>query len=45
MTAGVIAIDPTSPFTGDAIFGDRLRMNDLSTDWGVYSQFRSGEAS
>lgn len=33
---GVIAIDPTSPFTGGAILGDRIRMNDLSLDPGVY---------
>lgn len=35
-TAAVIAIDPTSPFTGGAILGDRVRMNDLSTDPGVF---------
>lgn len=28
---GIIAIDPTSPFTGGSILGDRIRMNDLST--------------
>ena len=33
---GVIAIDPTSPFTKGAILGDRIRMNDLSTDKGVF---------
>lgn len=33
---GVIAIDPTSPFTGGAILGDRVRMSDLNTDNGVY---------
>lgn len=33
---GVIAIDPTSPFSGGAILGDRIRMNDLSTDPGVF---------
>ena len=33
---GIIAIDPTSPFTGGAILGDRIRMNDLSTDPGVF---------
>ncbi len=30
----IIAIDPTSPFTGGAILGDRIRMNDLSLDKG-----------
>ncbi|MDF2530916.1 MAG: meaB [Clostridia bacterium] len=33
---GIIAVDPTSPFTGGAILGDRVRMNDLSTDQGVF---------
>lgn len=33
---GIIAIDPTSPFTKGAILGDRIRMNDLSTDPGVF---------
>lgn len=35
-TVGIIAVDPTSPFTGGAILGDRVRMNDLSTDQGVF---------
>jgi LAO/AO transport system kinase len=33
---GIIAVDPTSPFTGGAILGDRLRMQDLSGDAGVF---------
>ena len=33
---GIIAIDPTSPFTKGAILGDRIRMNDLSMDEGVF---------
>jgi LAO/AO transport system kinase len=33
---GIIAVDPTSPFTGGAILGDRIRMGDLSTDPGVF---------
>lgn len=33
---GIIAIDPTSPFTGGAILGDRIRMNDLALDPGVF---------
>lgn len=32
----VIAVDPTSPFSGGAILGDRVRMGDLATDPGVY---------
>ncbi len=35
-TVGVIAVDPTSPFTGGSILGDRVRMNDLSLDPGVF---------
>lgn len=33
---GIIAIDPTSPFTGGAILGDRIRMNDLALDKDVF---------
>jgi LAO/AO transport system kinase len=33
---GVLAIDPTSPFSGGAILGDRVRMQDHATDAGVY---------
>jgi len=35
-TVGVVAVDPTSPFTGGAFLGDRVRMQDLSTDEGVF---------
>lgn len=35
-TVGVIAVDPTSPFSGGAILGDRIRMNEISLDPGVY---------
>lgn len=33
---GIIAVDPTSPFTGGAILGDRVRMSDLNADPGVF---------
>ncbi|HYM68037.1 MAG TPA: methylmalonyl Co-A mutase-associated GTPase MeaB [bacterium] len=33
---GVVAVDPTSPFTGGAVLGDRIRMQDHSTDPGVF---------
>ncbi len=33
---GVIAIDPSSPFTGGALLGDRIRMQDHATDTGVF---------
>lgn len=32
----ILAVDPTSPFSGGAILGDRIRMQSLSTDEGVY---------
>jgi LAO/AO transport system kinase len=35
-TVAVIAVDPTSPFTGGAILGDRIRMTDLATDSGAF---------
>jgi LAO/AO transport system kinase len=35
-TVGVVAVDPTSPFTGGAFLGDRIRMQDLCTDEGVF---------
>lgn len=35
-TIAVLAVDPTSPFTGGAILGDRVRMSDLTLDPGVY---------
>lgn len=34
--AGVVAVDPTSPFTGGALLGDRVRMRDLAGDAGVF---------
>jgi LAO/AO transport system kinase len=33
---GVIAVDPTSPFTGGAVLGDRVRMQDLALDKGIF---------
>jgi LAO/AO transport system kinase len=33
---GVVAVDPTSPYTGGAILGDRVRMSELSTDPEVF---------
>lgn len=35
-TVGVVAVDPSSPFTGGAILGDRVRMNDRTLDPGVF---------
>ena len=36
LRVGVLAVDPSSPFTGGAILGDRVRMQDHATDPGVY---------
>lgn len=33
---GIIAVDPTSPFTGGALLGDRVRMTDIGMDDGVF---------
>lgn len=35
-TVGIVAVDPTSPFSGGAILGDRIRMNELTLDQGVF---------
>jgi len=35
-TVGIVAVDPTSPFSHGAILGDRIRMQDLTTDPGVF---------
>ncbi len=35
-TVGVLAVDPTSPFTGGAILGDRIRMTERLSDPGIY---------
>ncbi|MFC4057459.1 methylmalonyl Co-A mutase-associated GTPase MeaB [Planomonospora corallina] len=35
-TVGVLAVDPSSPFTGGALLGDRVRMQDHATDSGVF---------
>jgi LAO/AO transport system kinase len=36
LTVGIIAVDPTSPFTGGALLGDRIRMESVALDPGVY---------
>ena len=36
LTVGVVAVDPTSPFSGGAILGDRIRMQRHATDEGVF---------
>ena len=36
LTVGIIAVDPTSVFTGGALLGDRIRMEEIALDPGVY---------
>ncbi|MEE2669931.1 MAG: methylmalonyl Co-A mutase-associated GTPase MeaB [Gemmatimonadota bacterium] len=33
---GIVAVDPTSPYSGGALLGDRIRMNDVATDSGIF---------
>ena len=42
---GVIAVDPTSPFSGGALLGDRIRMNDLNTDPDVFIRSLASQGS
>lgn len=35
-SVGIVAVDPTSPFTGGAVLGDRVRMRDLAGDPGIF---------
>jgi LAO/AO transport system kinase len=36
MRAGIVAVDPSSPFTGGAVLGDRVRMQDLPRDGSIF---------
>ncbi|MEP6691105.1 MAG: methylmalonyl Co-A mutase-associated GTPase MeaB [Gemmatimonadaceae bacterium] len=36
LTVGIVAVDPTSPFTGGALLGDRVRMESVALDPGIY---------
>lgn len=42
---GVIAVDPTSPFTGGALLGDRVRMVDVDLDEGVFIRSMASRGS
>ncbi|MGA8116082.1 MAG: methylmalonyl Co-A mutase-associated GTPase MeaB, partial [Actinocatenispora sp.] len=42
---GVLAVDPSSPFTGGAILGDRVRMQEHATDPGVYIRSMSSRGN
>src|SRR4030065_1155793 len=44
-TVGIIAIDPTSPFTGGALLGDRIRMQDVELDEGVFIRSMASRGS
>ncbi len=45
LSVGIIAIDPTSPYSGGAVLGDRLRMVDLALDRGVYIRSMASRGS
>ncbi len=36
LTVAIVAVDPSSPYSGGALLGDRLRMRDLTTDAGIF---------
>lgn len=44
-TVGIIAVDPTSPFTGGALLGDRIRMNEIGQDPGVFIRSMAARGS
>jgi len=44
-TVGIVAVDPSSPFTRGAILGDRIRMQDLALDPGVYMRSMAGRGA
>ena len=44
-SVGIIAVDPTSPFTGGALLGDRVRMTDVEMDEGVFIRSMASRGS
>lgn len=42
---GIVAVDPTSPYSGGALLGDRIRMNELATDPGVFIRSMASRGS
>lgn len=44
-TVGIVAVDPSSPFTRGAILGDRIRMQDTALDPGVYMRSMAGRGA
>lgn len=45
LDVGIIAVDPTSPFTGGALLGDRVRMTDVELDEGVFIRSMASRGS
>lgn len=45
LRVGIIAVDPTSPFTGGALLGDRVRMTDVELDEGVFIRSMASRGS
>ncbi len=45
LSVGIIAVDPTSPFTGGALLGDRVRMSDVELDGGVFIRSMASRGS
>lgn len=45
LSVGIIAVDPTSPFTGGALLGDRVRMTDVDLDPGVFIRSMASRGS
>jgi LAO/AO transport system kinase len=45
LRVGVVAVDPTSPFTGGALLGDRIRMESIALDEGVYIRSMASRGS
>lgn len=45
LRVGIIAVDPTSPFTGGALLGDRVRMTDVELDAGVFIRSMASRGS
>ncbi|MFA6469818.1 MAG: methylmalonyl Co-A mutase-associated GTPase MeaB [Bacteroidota bacterium] len=45
LKVGIIAVDPTSPFTGGALLGDRVRMSEVEMDQGVFIRSMASRGS
>lgn len=45
LQVGIVAVDPSSPFTGGALLGDRIRMRDLSGDPGIFIRSMAARGS